>query len=245
MKITVVTVTFNCVKEVEATLQSVLKQDWPDLEYIVVDGASTDGTMDVINRYRDQISKVVSEPDKGLYDAMNKALTMATGEWCAFLNAGDVYTDEHTVSALFDGVEDLSGKKVVYGQTKYLYSDGSYGMQSVATLDKLSWAICRYQPYSHQAVFYNILCKEDCRYDLRYRIAADYDVACRYWNHYGIEAYHYVPIIVCSYKAYDGVSTNPENRRRAFKEKIIIKIRNHMNIMEIMKDFARYVLRKV
>ncbi len=241
MKITIVTVTYNCESEVEATIQSVLSQDYPNIEYIVVDGASKDGTVEIINRYRDRITKIISEPDKGLYEAMNKALMIATGTWCNFLNAGDKYTDNHTVSAMIEGLRDDKKKKVLYGNTEYIHQDGHRTMHKTAPIERLKWTISRYQPYTHQAVFYNIERKEDCIYDLRYRIAADYDVACRYWRRYGIEAYCLVPITVCSYKAYDGVSSNPKNINIMQKERLLIKIRNRMNIIEIAKDTVRYL----
>lgn len=244
IKISIVTVTYNCESEIEATLLSVLNQDYPDIEYIVVDGASKDGTLEIINRYRDRITKIISEPDKGLYDAMNKALSIATGEWCNFLNAGDTYTDNHTVTAMFEGMGNALGKKVLYGNTDLIYRNGDIVKHSTSSLERLSWTICRYQPYTHQAVFYNIERKEDCHYDLRYKIAADYDVACRYWKRYGESAYCYVPIPVCSYKAFEGVSTNPANKKIIKKERLLVKLRNRMDMSEIIKDLIRLLLNK-
>lgn len=241
-RITIVTVTRNCVNDIESTLQSVLGQDYPDLEYIVVDGNSTDGTLEVIHRYRDRISQMVSEPDRGVYDAMNKALRMATGRWCAFMNAGDTYTDTQIVSTLFEGVDTDSPLRVLYGNADYLYSDGHKAPHDTAPVDRLAWTINRYQPYTHQAVFYNIIDKEDCLYDLRYRIASDYDVACRYWCRYGITAYRHVPVSVCTYKAFDGISSDPSKKRQLQKEILLVKIRNRMRFVEILKDTVRYIL---
>lgn len=241
--VTIITVTYNCINDIEATIRSVLSQDYPNIEYIIVDGASKDGTVDVIRKYEDKISKFVSEPDKGLYDAMNKGIRMATGQWCAFMNAGDAYTDSHIISALFKEINADSNKKVVYGNTQYVERDGTVHLHKTSTIEKLAWTVCRYQPYTHQAVFYNIDCKEDCFYDLRYKVPADYDVACRYWKKYGQSAYHYVPIVVCSYKAYDGVSTNPKNKRQADRDRILIKYRNSMSFFQIIKDSIYYLFR--
>ena len=240
-RITIVTVSRNCVNEIERTLLSVLNQDYPNLEYIVVDGHSTDGTLEVIQSYRDRISQLVSEPDRGVYDAMNKGVRLATGQWCGFMNAGDWYTDHHSVSALFDGVDADGSLRVVYGNTDYLYRDGHRALHPTASLERLAGIISRYQPYTHQAVFYNIADKEDCRYDLRYGIAADYDVACRYWRRYGISAYRYVPLTVCTYKAYDGISSDPSRERQLQKERLLIKIRNRMSCAEILKDTVRCI----
>lgn len=240
-KVTVITVTYNCVNDIEATLLSVLSQDYPELEYIVVDGKSTDGTLDIIRKYGNRITKFVSEPDKGLYDAMNKGIRMATGQWCAFMNAGDAYTDNHTISSLFADIAADSDRKVVYGNTIYIERDGSSHLHDTSDLEHLDSTISRYQPYTHQAVFYNIMNKEDCLYNPAYRIAADYDVACRYWNKYGKNAYHYVPIAVCTYKAYDGISSKPTAARLLRKDYLCIKIRHHMGVLEILKDVVRYV----
>ena len=88
-KFSIITVTYNAGKVLEDTIQSVITQTYKNVEYIIVDGKSTDGTMDIVNRYREHIHTIVSEPDKGLYDAMNKGIDLATGDYLCFLNAGD------------------------------------------------------------------------------------------------------------------------------------------------------------
>ena len=243
-KVSVITVTYNCVAEVESTMQSVFAQDYPNLEYIIIDGGSSDGTMDVINRYKSQISFLLSEPDGGIYDAMNKALRHASGQWCAFMNAGDTYAGSDVISNLFGEVSEEREWRVIYGNSVYNYPDGRCTGHPTADIEHLPAVISRYQPYCHQAVFYNISDKSDCRYDLRYAYAADYDVACRYFKRYGMSAYHYVPIRVCHYKAYDGVSSNKDNLYRLHKEALLIKIRNRMCITEIVKDTIRLIFHK-
>ncbi len=94
LKISVITVVYNSVSTIEETLLSVAAQSYPDVEHIVIDGASTDGTVDIINQYRDKIAVFVSEPDHGIYDAMNKGLARATGDIVGLLNADDVYADD-------------------------------------------------------------------------------------------------------------------------------------------------------
>lgn len=242
-KITVVTVTYNCVGDVEDTILSVIGQNYPNLEYIVVDGNSKDGTLSIINRYKHLISVVVSEPDKGVYDAMNKALKLASGEWCGFMNAGDTYASKDVLTRLFDGVKPESSIRVLYGNTSMFYPNGSRKMHNTVPVDRLKWAIMRYQPYTHQAVFYNITCKDDCLYDIRYKYAADYDVACRYWKKYGVKAYVYKPITVCNYKDFNGLSSCPANEVRIKKEYIQVKIRSRLSVVEIVKDCIRLLLR--
>lgn len=100
-KITVITVCFNDVYHIESTIQSVLSQTYSNIEYIVVDGGSTDGTIEKINKYKTQISKIISEKDSGIYDAMNKGLSISEGEWVNFLNSGDIYADNDVLRDVF------------------------------------------------------------------------------------------------------------------------------------------------
>lgn len=94
MKISIITVCFNSSKTIEKTFQSILNQTYNDIEYIVIDGGSTDSTLDIIKKYKKNIASFVSEPDKGLYDAMNKGIKLATGDIVGILNSDDIYTDE-------------------------------------------------------------------------------------------------------------------------------------------------------
>ena len=115
-KITVVTVCYNAVKEIEKTIQSVISQTYDNVEYIIVDGGSTDGTLDIIRKYSSRITRWVSEPDKGIFDAMNKSAHMATGEYINFMNAGDLFFDEKVLSDIFAGRS--YDEDVLYGSTR-------------------------------------------------------------------------------------------------------------------------------
>ena len=98
MKISIITVCFNAQETIEDTLKSVLSQDYPELEYIVIDGGSRDATCEIISRYRDRLAHCVSEPDRGIYDAMNKGIRLASGEIIGLLNADDIYADSGVIS---------------------------------------------------------------------------------------------------------------------------------------------------
>ena len=98
--ISVVTVCYNAADTIEKTMLSVLNQTYHDIEYIIIDGGSTDGTVEIIRKYADRIAYWVSEPDKGIYDAMNKGIKVATGEWINFMNAGDEFVDEGVIEKL-------------------------------------------------------------------------------------------------------------------------------------------------
>ncbi|MBU3623198.1 glycosyltransferase family 2 protein [Polynucleobacter sp. AP-Latsch-80-C2] len=100
MKVSIITVCYNSAKTLEHTIQSVLGQDYPQIEYIVIDGASKDGTLEIIQKHQSTISKWISESDRGMYDAMNKGIAMASGDVIGILNSDDVYMNNHVVSDL-------------------------------------------------------------------------------------------------------------------------------------------------
>jgi len=100
-KISVITVVFNGVSSIEETVSNVLDQSYENLEYIVIDGGSNDGTQDLIKKYQDKISLWISEPDRGIYDAMNKGIAKASGEYVIFMNCGDKFYDADTVKSFF------------------------------------------------------------------------------------------------------------------------------------------------
>jgi glycosyltransferase involved in cell wall biosynthesis len=117
--LSIITVCFNTAETIEDTIKSVLSQDYKDIEYIVVDGGSTDGTLEIINGYKNDIAKVISEPDKGIYDAMNKGLRSSNGSIAAVLNGDDVYAEESIVSRMVELIEskDLDA---AYGDLIYV-----------------------------------------------------------------------------------------------------------------------------
>lgn len=114
-KLSVVTVVYNGVQQIEKTIKSVISQDYHNIEYIIIDGGSSDGTIDIIKKYNNEVAVWISEPDRGVYDAMNKAISLATGVWINFMNAGDCFCDNKVISKLFshEGIQEYS----------FLYSD--------------------------------------------------------------------------------------------------------------------------
>jgi len=135
----IVTVTYNASQFLERTIQSVITQSYPSVEYIVIDGNSTDGTQDIIRKYEDRIAYWISEPDKNLYDAMNKGLAKATGDYVWFINAGD---EIYLPDVIFQMLLQLKGKfpDIIYGETEIISVDGkTLGMRRLQAPDKLIW----------------------------------------------------------------------------------------------------------
>jgi glycosyltransferase involved in cell wall biosynthesis len=139
--ISIITVVYNSVSLLEVTMQSVFDQDYPYIEYIVVDGGSTDGSVLLIQKYEQQISRWISEPDRGLYDAMNKGMDMATGDFIWFMNAGDALPEKDTVSQLMALCQ--ADTDVLYGEVM-LVNEGRepIGTRSDCTTQRLPESLC-------------------------------------------------------------------------------------------------------
>lgn len=171
-KLTVITIVYNNVRDIERTINSVLNQTYPKIEYIIIDGKSTDGTLAIIEKYRSKVSKIVSEPDKGIYDAMNKGLALATGDYVLFMNSGDEIFDEHTVQDIFDSAP---GADIYYGETE-MYNDAwqSLGRRRHEAPEQFDWKSFKYgMSISHQAIY--IKRSIITPYDLSYKYSSDID----------------------------------------------------------------------
>ena len=165
--ISVVTVCLNCVSDIEQTINSVASQVYPHIEYVVVDGGSTDGTLDILRNRAGSITKLLSEKDSGLYDAMNKGKRLATGDFVFFLNAGDLFVDADTLSLLAEQMYDLSA--IYFGRVEIRSSVGCWLTPN--SEDPLH-ARKSFLPH-HQSIFYPRTFFASTDYDLSYRVQAD------------------------------------------------------------------------
>lgn len=172
--ISVITVVRNGASVIAECIESVLAQGIESLEYIIVDGASTDGTLEVIRRYGDAISLCISEPDSGLYDAMNKGLRLARGRYIHFLNADDRYVESHTLRKL---LPQLDENTVCYGAMIYQEEDGRQRCLGAP----FSWDRELIESHIPQPALFvpSKLYRELGEFNLEYRIAADYDMVLR------------------------------------------------------------------
>lgn len=172
-KISIITVVYNSEKYIRRTIESIVGQDYPAIEYIIIDGKSKDTTMQIVNEYRDRIAVVLSEPDKGLYDAMNKGLRLATGSYVLYINSGDTLSSPTLLSDLFNNVP--ADSDVIYGDTQITDEDGNIlHNRRHRPPEQLTWRdYKRGMLVCHQSfIAKRTLCDE---YDTIYRYAADFD----------------------------------------------------------------------
>ena len=167
--ITIITVSYNAVKDIENTILSVLNQTYPNIEYIIIDGGSTDGTLDIIKKYQDKITYWVSEPDTGIYDAMNKGALKATGMWLNFMNAGDTFYNEQVLEEVFKD-KDCDNADVIYGDVVYIHPDRE-DIRKAAPLKRIKVGI----PFCHQSAFVKTKLQQKYLFDTTYKICADYN----------------------------------------------------------------------
>lgn len=175
----IITVTYNAEAVLERTMQSVLNQSYPRIEYILVDGASTDGTLALARKYIHRLAHLVSEPDGGLYDAMNKAIRLATGDYLCFLNAGDSFRGNDVLRKIVESLPDGGLPDVIYGETALVDSEGCFiRMRRLSTPEELTWKSFRQgMLVCHQA----FIPKREIAppYNLAYRYSSDFDWCIR------------------------------------------------------------------
>lgn len=168
--ITVVTVVFNGEATLEQTIQSVVNQTYDNIEYIIIDGNSTDGTLDIIKKYEDKIDYWQSEPDKGIYDAMNKGINLATGDFVALLNSGDWY-EKNTVFEVVSAIIQNPKVDIFYGMMRIFSEDYTF---------LWVYGFCHNYLYhsmiSHPTCFVRKTIYKKYKYDINYKSAADYDL---------------------------------------------------------------------
>lgn len=182
MKISIITVTYNAASVLKRTLDSVKAQSWQQIEHLIIDGASKDETISMAETYKAQCPYevvILSEPDKGLYDAMNKGLRLATGDYLVFLNAGDTLHAADTLETIVRSAQPLPG--VLYGDTAITDEQGKFlHLRRLRPPKKLSWKSFRQgMLVCHQAFYALTDIAKNLPYDPRYRYSADVDWCIR------------------------------------------------------------------
>ncbi len=253
MKFTVITCTYNAATVLQRTLDSVRAQTWGDLEHLIIDGASRDDTVAMAKAYcrecRDDDDgheiAVVSEPDRGLYDAMNKGIARATGDYIVFLNAGDTLPDTDTLETVASYVADGEPlPAVLYGDTDIVDADGHFlRHRRLSPPDRLTWRSFRHgMLVCHQAFYARTDIARDTPYDLHYRYSADVDWCIRIMRE-GTRrhlALRRVPHVVAHFL--DGGMTTA-NHRASLGERFRIMAR-HYGLVTTLVMHAWFAIRK-
>jgi len=206
LKVSLVTVSYQSEATIRGTIESVLAQDYPNIEYIIVDGASSDGTMDMVQEYRNEIEVVISEPDEGIYDAMNKGIRAATGDVVGMLNSDDFYADNSAVRHLIECMEN-AGADTVFADLVIV--DASDTKRVIRYYDSSKFHPGRLR-YGWMPAHPTFLVKRELyeRYggfSLDYKIAADFEIVVRLLYAAGA-SYAYLPVVAIKMRT-GGAST--------------------------------------
>ena len=238
-KFSVITVTYNAEKVLEDTLQSVISQTYRHVEYIIVDGASKDGTIKIIDKYRERIHTVVSEPDKGLYDAMNKGIALATGNYLCFLNAGDSFHEDDTLQQMVHSIKGNELPEILYGETAIVDQQSHFlRMRRLSAPEVLSWKSFKQgMLVCHQAFF----AKRDLvePYDLNYRFSSDFDWCIRVMKK--AHTLHNTHLTIIDYLE-EGLTT--QNHKASLRERFRIMTK-HYGLVSTIIHHAWFVMRAV
>ena len=171
MKITIVTVCYNAEETIQKTIESVVSQDYTEIEYLIVDGKSTDRTLEIVSRYQTvPYIRVISEKDSGLYNAMNKGADLATGDYILYLNSGDYLYDDNVLSTI---VPELKAD-IVYGNVIRRKYEGDI-LEKYPGRNRVMWLLLQGKMMSHQVMFTNTEIMKRYGFDESYKITADYN----------------------------------------------------------------------
>lgn len=229
--ITIITVVYNAQKNIEDTILSVINQSYKNYEYIIVDGGSNDGTLDIIKKYERYIDKWVSEADCGIYDAMNKGLDLAKGGWLNFMNAGDSFYSNDVLESIFT--------KKINDNVDIIYGNTDIGHKILKYKQKLNLkAMAQGMMLCHQSTFYRL--DKLIRYNLEYKICGDQDFTMQYFAKN--KKSQYMDITISKYDL-DGISS--QNLNKIMTEKFLINKSYSLSYIPVIKSYIVSILVKI
>lgn len=234
--ITVITVVYNSVNSLENTIISVLNQSYKNIEYIIIDGGSTDGTLDIITKYNDKIDYWISEPDMGIYDAMNKGLEVTTGEWIYFLGSDDILLESMSrVSCYLQNSNTIYYGNAFFTKDQIIY-DGKFNSLKIVMKN-----IC------HQAIFYPKSVFTKYKYNLKYKTLADYELNIKLWGDKKFD-FKYIPITLSIFNQFGACNQTIDKQFLIDKYKIIsvnisFLLASILYTLDSSKTFLKRILR--
>lgn len=203
-KVTVVTVAKDAQSVIEKTISSVLSQDYENVEYIVIDGGSQDTTIAIIQKYADSIDQFVSEPDDGIYDAMNKAAELASGDWIVYMNAGDLFYGKDSIGRLLPSLQ--SDADVILAGVEEILTD-NVETRRFQRLPRPVEAVWKHMPASHQSTLVRTKLQKMYKFDTSYVWCADHDLLARLYR--DNKKFVSEPFLFCFFDCVGGLSRDP------------------------------------
>lgn len=252
---TIITVCKNAGNEIEKTIKSVLSQkiDMNKIELLFVDGLSSDNTLEIIKKYISKFKEIriryISEKDKGIYDAMNKGANLANGEWCLYLNAGDIFFNEDSLSNILN-FENKKDFDIIYGDTIHNYKY-KYNIVKAKSEKELTYKYG--MEFCHQSCIIKTSYQRNNKYSLNYKIAGDYD----FFTHafFSNAKFHHIPKVISIFSK-DGISSTrgslviKENADVKLKYNIIsekeykIEVNKAIFKMKLREKLPRFIIKK-
>lgn len=228
-KISIITVTYNAGQHLEQTIKSILEQDYSNIEYIIIDGASSDDSIEIIKKYDSQITYWVSERDSGIYEAMNKGIDAATGEWINFMNAGDSFSSPYILSQIFNQTYTAD---VLYTDSFIVNNRGSILRKE--EVKELSYLLRPEMPFIHQSSFIRTCLMKKNKFRQDYRLASDIDLFIKLYVRK--HSFYYLKDIVIANFLAGGIHTF--NMVKYISEATNSLILEHPNIQEYANDLG-------
>jgi len=241
MTISIITATYNNKNTIEDAILSVLNQSYTNIEYIIIDGKSTDGTLNITQKYKDKINKIISEADKGMYDALNKGIELANGDVIGFLHSDDFYADKKVIENI---VKTFEAQNVdsVYGDLEYVsatkpeniiryWKAGAFNIEEL----KKGWMPPHPTFYVRKEIY-----KKHGGFNLNYNIAADYDLMLRFLGKFKIST-TYLPKVLVKMRWGGASNRNLSNIIQKSKEDYLILRRNNIGglLSLLYKNFRK------
>lgn len=233
MKISIITITYNSGKTLEKTIKSIESQSYKDIEYLIIDGGSTDNTIDIIKKYENVVTKWISEPDKGISDAFNKGINMATGDLIGLINSDDILYKE----ALYNIVENYDENIDIFYGDKIVIDNNisSRSYQKALSLDMIKYSL----PFCHQSCFIRKSCyKKFGLYSMDYKYCMDFDLILKMYK--GGSKFKYIEYPISEF-AFGGASDSYE----ALKEVYNISIKYGLPEMKAKKYYGICLIRSI
>ena len=224
----IVTICYQAVNQIEGTIQSVLSQSCHDYEYIIIDGASTDGTLDILSKYKKDFSHFISEKDKGIYSAMNKGLNLASGEFTLFMNAGDRFYYSDVLEQVKEEICHNPNRVAYYGDVVYSSILGERYIKAFELKRVFKGMFC-----SHQSIFINTVTMKKLKFDEKYKLAADYGLILNTYIQNNTFCDLNMPVAIVTVQ--EGATYS--NFKKSLREVKEIKIAAGLNKIKSIRDY--------